>query len=153
MVYQGKVTYKKDPNLVAWGCPEVQTYILDENGDRIPETKPFVDPDMIRWILSHRRPELSFACVYSGPGPNRVGVVEFLSRGSFRASRLRGIPSAPEAIVLWLPNWPAAGVSAATGRGQKRLGQCQPSATMPFHPHDDAARDDGRDKAALCTHR
>ena len=25
MVYQGKVTYKKDPNLVAWGCPEVQT--------------------------------------------------------------------------------------------------------------------------------
>ena len=70
MVYQGKVTYKKDPNLVAWGCPEVQTYILDENGDRIPETKPFVDPDMICWILSHR--ELSFACVYSGPGPNRV---------------------------------------------------------------------------------
>src|SRR6476659_8425505 len=27
MVYQGKVTYKKDPNLVAWGCPEVQTYM------------------------------------------------------------------------------------------------------------------------------
>ena len=83
MVYQGKVTYKKDPNLVAWGCPEVQTYILDENGDRIPETKPFVDPDMIRWILSHRRPELSFACVYSGPGPNRVGVVEFFVEGKF----------------------------------------------------------------------
>jgi hypothetical protein len=131
----------------------VQTYILDENGDRIPETKPFVDPDMIRWILSHRRPELSFACVYSGPGPNRSEWSSFLSRGSFRASGLRGIPSAPEAIVLWLPNWPAADVSAATGRGQKRLGQCQPSATMPFHPHDDAARDDGRDKAALCTHR
>ena len=151
MVYQGKVTYKKDPNLVAWGCPEVQTYILDENGDRIPETKPFVDPDMIRWILSHR--ELSFACVYSGPGPNRSEWSSFLSRGSFRASRLRGIPSAPEAIVLWSPNWPAAGVSAATGRGQKQLGQWQPFATKRLRHHSDAARDDGRGKAGPYIHR
>ena len=95
------------------------------------------------------------AGISRAPGRGQIGSVwsSFLSRGSFRALQLRAIPSGLEAIVLWSPNWPAAGVSEATGRGQKRLGQCQPSATMPFHPHDDAARDDGRDKAALCTHR
>jgi hypothetical protein len=56
--YQGKITYKKDPKLVAQGLPEEETYILDENGDRIPETVPIIDPEMIRWLLERRRSEV-----------------------------------------------------------------------------------------------
>jgi hypothetical protein len=56
--YQGKVTYKKDRKLVAQGLPEEETYLLDENGERIPETIPFFDPEMARWILEKRRPEI-----------------------------------------------------------------------------------------------
>jgi hypothetical protein len=56
--YQGKVTYKQDRRLVALGHPEDGTYILDENGDRIPETIPIIDPEMIRWLLERRKPEI-----------------------------------------------------------------------------------------------
>lgn len=55
--YQGRVTYKKDRFLVQLGYPEEECYLRDENGDLIPETKPFCDPEMIRWFLEKRRPE------------------------------------------------------------------------------------------------
>jgi hypothetical protein len=56
--YQGKITYKRDHRLIAKGCPEEQTYILDENGDRIPETIPVQDPEMIRFLLERLKPEV-----------------------------------------------------------------------------------------------
>src|SRR5690348_3893739 len=55
--------------------------------------------------------------------------------------------------VLSRFNCPAGDVSAAKGRGQKQLGQWQPSATTPLRHHTDAARDDGHGKAAPYTHR
>jgi hypothetical protein len=63
--YQGKITYKKDPKLVAQGLSEEETYLLDENGDRIPETVPITDPEMIRRLLERRKPEIY------GKGPKR----------------------------------------------------------------------------------
>jgi hypothetical protein len=56
--YQGQITYKKGSNLVAQGLSEEGTYLLDENGDRIPETVPITDPEMIRWLLERRKPEV-----------------------------------------------------------------------------------------------
>ena len=56
--YQGRVTYKQDLYLLQLGYPEVEAYLLDANGDRIPETKPICDPKMIRWLLEKRRPEV-----------------------------------------------------------------------------------------------
>ena len=56
--YQGRVTYKKDLKLVRLGLPEEETYLRDENGDPIPETKPIIDPEMVRWVLSKVRPEV-----------------------------------------------------------------------------------------------
>jgi hypothetical protein len=55
--YQGRVTYKKDWFLVQLGYPEEECYLRDENGDPIPETKPFCDPKMVRWVLERRRRE------------------------------------------------------------------------------------------------
>ena len=56
--YQGKVSYnKKDPFLLELGLTGDAANLLDENGDPIPETKPLVDPKMVRWILSRRRPD------------------------------------------------------------------------------------------------
>jgi hypothetical protein len=56
--YQGRVTYKKGHKLVAEGYPEEECYLRDENGDLIPETKSFVDPEMVRWMLEKRMPDV-----------------------------------------------------------------------------------------------
>jgi hypothetical protein len=55
--YQGKVTYKSDPELLALGLRGEDAYLRDENGDPVPETKPLMDPEMVRWILARRRPD------------------------------------------------------------------------------------------------
>jgi len=57
LVYQGKVSYKKDPFLLELGLTGDAANLLDNNGDPIPETKPFVDPEMVRFMLSRRRPD------------------------------------------------------------------------------------------------
>jgi hypothetical protein len=56
--YQGRITYQQDPDLVALGFPEEQTYIRDEHGNRIPETVPIRDPEMLRWLLERWKPEI-----------------------------------------------------------------------------------------------
>jgi hypothetical protein len=75
--YQGKVTYKQDRRLVAKGYPEEETYILDENGDRIPETIPIIDPEMIRWLLERFKPEIygKRAIAPAAKEPQRTGGV------------------------------------------------------------------------------
>jgi hypothetical protein len=73
--YQGKVTYKRDPGLVALGYPEDETYILDENGDRIPETIPITDPEMIRWLLARRKREIYGKQAMAPKEPQRTGGV------------------------------------------------------------------------------
>jgi hypothetical protein len=73
--YKGKITYKQNPRLVALGYPEDETYILDENGDRIPETIPIIDPEMIRWILERRRREVYGKRPKTPSEPQRSGGV------------------------------------------------------------------------------
>ena len=73
--YQGKVTYKQDPDLLALGFPEEETYILDENGDRIPETIPVLDPEMIRWLLERLKPEVYGKQAMTPKKPQRTGGV------------------------------------------------------------------------------
>ena len=73
--YQGKITYKKDRHLVALGYPEDETYILDENGDRIPETVPIIDPEMIRWLLERRKREVYGKGPKAPKEPGRMGGV------------------------------------------------------------------------------
>jgi hypothetical protein len=73
--YQGKITYKQDHRLVAKGYLEEETYILDENGDRIPETIPVIDPEMIRWLLERRKPEIYGKRAKAPKEPQRTGGV------------------------------------------------------------------------------
>jgi hypothetical protein len=73
--YQGKITYKQDRRLVALGYSEEETYILDENGDRIPETIPVRDPEMIRWLLERRKPEIYGKRAKAPKEPQRTGGV------------------------------------------------------------------------------
>jgi hypothetical protein len=55
--YQGKVCCKKDPFLLELGLTGDAANLLDKSGDPIPETKPFVDPEMVRFMLSRHRPD------------------------------------------------------------------------------------------------
>jgi hypothetical protein len=73
--YQGKITYKQDPGLVALGYPEEETYILDENGERIPETVPVRDPEMIRFLLARWKPEIYGKRAKAPKEPQRTGGV------------------------------------------------------------------------------
>jgi hypothetical protein len=56
--YQGRITYQQDPDLVALGFSKEQSYIRDEYGNPIPETVPFQDPEMVRWLLERWKPEV-----------------------------------------------------------------------------------------------
>ena len=73
--YQGKITYKQDRRLGCMGYPEDETYILDENGDRIPETVPIIDPEMIRWLLERLKPEIYGKRAKAPKEPQRTGGV------------------------------------------------------------------------------
>jgi hypothetical protein len=73
--YQGKITYKQDPRLVAQGLPKEETYILDENGNRVPETIPIIDPEMIRWLLARWKPEIYGKRPKAPEDPERRGGV------------------------------------------------------------------------------
>jgi hypothetical protein len=73
--YRGRVTYKRDPNLVARGLPAEACYLRDKNGDLIPETIPFIDPEMVRWILAKRRPEIYGKQPKAPKEPQRPGGV------------------------------------------------------------------------------
>ena len=56
--HHGHVTYKTDPQLIALGLKGEEAYLKDENGDLVPESIPIVDPEMVRWLLARRRPEI-----------------------------------------------------------------------------------------------
>ncbi len=61
--------------MVAKGYPEDETYILDENGDRTPETIPMIDPEMIRWLLARLKPEIYGKRAMAAKEPQRTGGV------------------------------------------------------------------------------
>lgn len=54
--YQGRVTYKSDPELIGLGLKGEDAYLRDANGDPVPESVPIKDPEMVRWLLARRRP-------------------------------------------------------------------------------------------------
>jgi hypothetical protein len=55
LTFQGRVIYKIDPRLVGLGLPDVETYLLDENGKPVPETLFKQDPDLMMFIMKCRR--------------------------------------------------------------------------------------------------
>ena len=58
LTYQGRVVYKLDPELLALGCQGRDAYLIDEDGNPVPETVRKQDPKMIRWLLQRLRPEI-----------------------------------------------------------------------------------------------
>lgn len=55
LTFQGRVIYKIDPRLVGLGLPDMETYLLDENGKPVPETVMKQDPDLMQFIMRCRR--------------------------------------------------------------------------------------------------
>lgn len=59
LVFQGRQMFRHDPEMVAlYGYECTQTYLLDKYGAPVPETIIKQDPDMIRFILKSRKPEI-----------------------------------------------------------------------------------------------
>jgi len=55
LTYQGRVIYRHDRELVAlFGGESVDTYLLDENGQPVPESVMKQDPDLLQFILKTR---------------------------------------------------------------------------------------------------
>ena len=86
--YQGRVTYKKGRHLLQLGIPK-EAYLVDTNGDPIPETKPYCDPEMIRW--------LSFE---ASPGTVRQPSVEAVARATRRCACCLSFPDQGGADIL-----------------------------------------------------
>ena len=57
-VYQGRVQYRFDPDLIALGFQGEAAYLRDSKGQPIPEMITKQDPDLIQFILKNRRPEV-----------------------------------------------------------------------------------------------
>ncbi len=53
---QGIIFYT-DPDLIALGFTGEEAYLRDENGEPVPQTVPLLDPEMVRWVLSRKRPD------------------------------------------------------------------------------------------------
>ena len=58
--------------------------ILDENGDRIPETIPIIDPEMIRWLLERRKSEIYGNRAKAPKEPQRTGGVLVIEKAMTR---------------------------------------------------------------------
>ena len=57
LTYQGRVSYKIDPDLQAFGLCGPDAYLKDENGNPFPETVPKCEPKMVRLVLERYRPD------------------------------------------------------------------------------------------------
>jgi hypothetical protein len=57
-VFQGRVIYQLDPDLVDLGATGAAAYLRDENGKPIPETVMKQDSDLMQFILKARKPEV-----------------------------------------------------------------------------------------------
>lgn len=58
LTYQGRVIYRQDPVLLSLGFMGVEAYLLDEFGAPVPETVEKMDPDLLMYFLTHRKPEV-----------------------------------------------------------------------------------------------
>src|ERR1035437_851920 len=60
LTHKGRVQYKIDPDAIRLGLIDGDPgfYLTDENGELIPETIIMQDPDMVRFILKTRRPQV-----------------------------------------------------------------------------------------------
>ena len=54
---QQGVIYETDPDLIALGLSGVEAYLVDENNKPVPQTVPWLDPEMVRWVLARKRPD------------------------------------------------------------------------------------------------
>jgi hypothetical protein len=57
LTYQGRVSYKIDPDLLSLGQEGPDAYLRDEHGNPIPETVRKSDPKMLRWVLDRYHPD------------------------------------------------------------------------------------------------
>lgn len=58
LTYQGRVSYKEDPALLALGFVGPEARMLDKNGNPIPETIFEQDSDCLMFMLKARKPEV-----------------------------------------------------------------------------------------------
>lgn len=55
LTYQGRVIYKKDPELIELGLPDYMCTLKDAKGRPVPETIWKQDPDLMMFIMKARR--------------------------------------------------------------------------------------------------
>jgi hypothetical protein len=58
LTYQGRVIYQQDPDKLALGLTGIDAYLLDAFGAPVPETVERMDPDLLMYFLTHRKPEV-----------------------------------------------------------------------------------------------
>jgi hypothetical protein len=60
LTHKGRVQYKVDPDGIRLGLVEGDAgyYLTDEDGNFVPETIVMQDPDMVRFLLKTRRPQV-----------------------------------------------------------------------------------------------
>lgn len=58
LTYKGRVRYKLDPGLIGLGFTGPAAYLLDNNGDPVPETIRISDFEMTRFLLKGRLPKI-----------------------------------------------------------------------------------------------
>jgi len=54
---QQGVIFEIDPDLIKLGLRGEEAYLLDADGKPVPQTVPWLDPEMTRWLLARKRPD------------------------------------------------------------------------------------------------